>query len=217
MCCKSSQKVFYFIYRGFATYEEGGEVDTEKEHQERILLNEYQSKLKAEDELIPDLLDLMNGWKGEEHMTTWPKLYLTDIIRFYNIVLSKRGLIQRIECEYKQGKAYRYYTNSFIGEVLIHLNGNSKFCLFRTKCVPSQRVTMRQYDVWASVRKDSIETVGGEIMNAYCTCTAGLLGSCNHVTGLLFRIEAAVLLGHAHQTCTSQLSQWNITSHKEQK
>ena len=37
------------------------EVDTEKEHQERILLTEYQSKLKAEDELIPDPLDLMNG------------------------------------------------------------------------------------------------------------------------------------------------------------
>ena len=82
MCCKSSQKVFYFIYRAFATYEEGVEVDTEKEHKERILSNEYQSKLKAEDELIPDPSDLMNGWKGEEHMTTWPKLYLTDIIRF---------------------------------------------------------------------------------------------------------------------------------------
>ena len=75
---------------------------------------------------------------------------------------------------------------------------------------------MTQYDVWAIVRKDSIETVGGEIINAYCTCTTGLLGSCNYVAGLLFRIEAAVLLGHTHQTCTSQLSQWNIPSHKKQ-
>ena len=62
--------------------------------------------------------------------------------------------------------------------------------------------------------KDSIETVGGEIINV--SCTAGLLGSCNHVTGLLFRIEAAILSGHTHQTCTSQLSQWNIPSHKKQ-
>ena len=75
---------------------------------------------------------------------------------------------------------------------------------------------MRQYDVCAIIRKDCIETVGGKIMNAYCTCTAGLLGSCNHVADLLFRIEAAVLLGHTHQTCTSQLSQWNIPSHKKQ-
>ena len=60
MCCKSSQKVFYFICEALATYE-GVKVDNEKEHQERILLNEYKSKLKAEGELIRDPLDLMNG------------------------------------------------------------------------------------------------------------------------------------------------------------
>ena len=86
-------------------------------------------------------------------------MYLTNIIPYSDI-------IQRIECEYKQGKAYRYYTNSFIGEVMINLNDNSKFCLFRTKCVPSQHVTMRQHDVRAIVRKDSIKTAGGEIINA---------------------------------------------------
>ena len=128
-------------------------------------------------------------------MTTWPKLYLTDIIRFYDTVLNKCDLIQRIQCE--------------------NLNGNSKFCLFRTKCVPSQRIAVRQYDVWAIARKDSIETVGDEIINAYCKCTAGFLGTCNHIASL-FRIEAAFLLGHTHQTCTSQLSQWNIPSHKKQ-
>ena len=122
-------------------------------------LNEYQSKLKAEYELIPDPLALVNGWKREEHMTTCPKLYLTDIIPFYDTALNKRGLIQRIECEYKQGKTCRYYTTSFIGKVLINLNGNSKFFLFRTKCVPSQRVKMRQYDVWAIVRNILLKLV----------------------------------------------------------
>ena len=39
VCYKSSQKVFYFICRTVV------EVDTEKEHQERIF-KEYQSKLK---------------------------------------------------------------------------------------------------------------------------------------------------------------------------
>ena len=42
--------------RTFAIYEEVVEVDAEKEHQERISLNEYQSKLKAEGESIPDPL-----------------------------------------------------------------------------------------------------------------------------------------------------------------
>ena len=38
---------------------------------------------------------------------------------------------------------------------------------------------------------------------------------CNHV-GCLFCIEAAILFGYTHQTCTSQLSQWNIPSQKNQ-
>ena len=41
------------------------------------------------------------------------------------------------------------------------------------------------------------------------------LGSCNHVAGMLFRIEAAVLLGVTHPTCTMQLAKWNIPSKKK--
>ena len=80
----------------------------------------------------------------------------------------------------------------------------------------SQRVTMRQYEVWAIVCKDFFETVGDEIINAYSSCTAGLLGSCNYVAGLLFRIEAEALLGRMHQISIRQLSQWNIRSHIKQ-
>ena len=104
-----------------------------------------------------------------------------------------------------------------LGEVA-DLNDNSKLVLFCTKCVPSQRVTMRQYGMWAIVCKDSVdvETVGDEMINAYSSCTAGLLLSCDYVAGLLFRIEAADLLGHMHQTSIRQLSQWNIPSHIKQ-
>ena len=41
------------------------------------------------------------------------------------------------------------------------------------------------------------------------------LGSCNHVAGLLFRVEAAVLLGVTHSTCTSKLALWTIPSKKK--
>ena len=49
---------------------------------------------------------------------------------------------------------------------------------------------------------------------AYCSCTAGLLGSCNHVAGMLFRIEAAVITGVTNPTCTSRLSEWVVPSSK---
>ena len=125
--------------------------------------------------------------------------------------LEKNDLINRLECEYKQGKAYRYFTNKFIGEILFHyVSDESQFCILKTKCVPSQRVLMKQYDVWVICRKNIGDFIEGEILAGYCTCTAGLLGSCNHVAGLLFRVEAAVLTGYCNPTCTSTLATWNI-------
>ena len=57
---------------------------------------------------------------------------------------------------------------------------------------------------------------GGAIVSAYCTWTAGLLGSCNHVADLLFRVEAAVFIRVTHTTCTSILASWNVPSKKKQ-
>ena len=67
-----------------------------------------------------------------------------DISRFYSFVFGKDNLIQRLECEYEQGKAYRYFSNSFISKILYHnTDEKSNFCLLKTKCVPSQRVSMK--------------------------------------------------------------------------
>ena len=66
------------------------------------------------------------------------------------------------------------------------------------------------------VKEDFKYEVGGAILSAYCTCAAGLLGSCNHVAGLLFRVDAAVLIGVTHPFCTSMLASWNVPSKKKQ-
>ena len=42
------------------------------------------------------------------------------------------------------------------------------------------------------------------------------LGSCNHVAGLLFRVEAAVLQGLTQETCTDVPSDWNRPKTKKQ-
>ena len=118
---------------------------------------------------------------------------------YYSIIcgcVGKKSIVQRIECEYKQGKAYRYFTDNFISEVYYNnISDESKYCYLKTKCLSSQRVSSKPYDVWVLVKKDFKYEVGGAILSAYCTCTAGLLGSYNHVAGLLFRVEASVLIG----------------------
>ena len=180
-------------------------------------MDKYKGKLVVDNKNLQDPLDIKNGWVGEENdIKLWPQLYLTDITRFYGDVLDKKNIVQRIECEYKQGKAYRYFTDSFISEVFYNnISDESKYCYLKTKCLPSQRVSSKPYDVWALVQKDLKCEVGGAILSAYCTCTAGLLGSCNHVAGLLFRVEAAVLIGVTHPTCTSMLASWNVPSKKK--
>ena len=72
------------------------------------------------------------------------------------------------------------------------------------------------FDVWVLVKKDLKYQVGGAILSAYCKYTAGQLGSCDHVAGLLFRVEAAVIIRVTHPTCTSMLASWNVPSKKKQ-
>ena len=84
----------------------------------------------------------------------------------------------------------------------------------KCRVTPSQRLSTKPYQVWAVLEKDSDTKPGGAIKSAYCTCTAGLHGSCNHIAGLLFRIKAAVLRGITKPTCTDRLAMWKVPSAK---
>ncbi|XP_066930803.1 uncharacterized protein [Clytia hemisphaerica] len=207
------------IARAFAAAEENIPIDPELEHQERANTEEYTKKfttLSVDDPFsIPH-----NEWLDEKDaIHKWPKTYFMDISRYFSQVLGNDNLWQRLECEYKEGKAYRYYSDGFLGELQITFpKQNPNVCVMRCKCLPSQRVSMKQYDVWAIIQqKDTDNEIDGQILRGYCTCTAGLLGSCNHVAGLLFRLEIANLLGETRKTCTSVRSKYMEPSSSKKK
>ena len=144
--CADVKKSICLIYcRAYGLYEEGIHVYPEREHVERTLFVEYKQKLNIEDETILDPTDLKVGWIGEKNgMVQWPRLYFSNISRYYSSVLGKTDLINRLEREYKQGKAYRYFSNNLLGEILFHyISDESKFCILKTKCVPSQKVSRK--------------------------------------------------------------------------
>ena len=119
--------------------------------------------------------------------------------------------------EYKEGKAFRYLSCGWVKEVFYHpIAPSSEVCLLKCKVTPSQRLSSKPYDVWAIAVKDSNDNLGGTIKNCYCTCTAGLYGACNHVAGLLFRVESAVMSGITKPSCTDRLAKWNVPSTKTQ-
>ena len=49
-------------------------------------------------------------------------------------------------------------------------------------------------------------------MAAYCTCTAELQGGCNHVVGMLFRVESFVTIGATKPSSTGVLCTWAVPS-----
>ena len=156
------------------------------------------------------------GWRKKWHQAVTKAIF----DGYYSILwgcIKQKSIVQRIKCDYKQGKGYRYFTDNFISEVYYNnISDESKYCYLKTKCLPSQRVSSKPYDVWVIVKKNFKYEVGGAILSAYCTCTAGLLGSFNHVAGLLYRVEAAVLIEVTHPTCTSMLASWNVLWKKKQ-
>ena len=78
--------------------------------------------------------------------------------------------------------------------------------------VPSQRVSIKPYDVWAIIEKDQIDKPGGKIYSAYCTCTAGLQGGCNHILAMLFKIESDVATGATNPSKTTTNHTWESSN-----
>ncbi|XP_030832593.1 uncharacterized protein LOC594793 isoform X2 [Strongylocentrotus purpuratus] len=141
-------------------------------------------------------------------MCRWPKLYFTDISEYLRLK-TPQELYYRLCNEYKQGKAYRYFTSGWVKKICYHsISTTSKICFLTAKVSASMRTSMPPYQVWAAIEKDTPSFAGGRIFSAYCTCTAGLHGSCNHIAGLLFRVECAVRTGMT--SCTSQACTWNV-------
>ena len=186
------------------------------EAKERTVLEEYTAKLVVKDTVIPDPMSIKEGWLKEKDnsgdgILHWPSVDYLDIANY--IGLTQPDFIKRLQSDNKQGKCYRYFACDFVREVFYHpISCTSEFCIMKCKVVPSHRVNSKPYDVWAVITKDSTEVPGGEINSAYCSCTAGLVGTCNHAVAMLFRMEHAVRYNLTKPTSTSKLCSWNVPS-----
>ena len=158
-------------------------------------------------------MSLKNGWLKEKDnngdgLLHWPSVDYLDIANL--IGLTQPDFIKRLQSDYKQGKCYRYFACEFVREVLYHpISPISELCILKCKVVPSHRVNSKPHDVWAVITKDN-KLPGGEIKAAYCSCTAGLVGTCNHTVAMLFRVEHAVRYNLTKPTSTSKLCSWNV-------
>lgn len=212
---KTCLTINFSYFRAYAAWSDGIEVDPTLQSKEGAIFEEYQAKLIfCDNEVMPDPLLTKNGWKREEEdegLLSWPSINYLDIANLIGV--TQNDFLKRMQSEYKQGKCYRYFSCEFVREVLYHpITETSKYCMLKTRVIPSQRLNNKAYEVWAIVNKDLDTIPGGEIQSAHCTCTAGLVGTCNHVVAMLFRVEYAVRHGLTKPTSTSTLCYWNVPS-----
>ena len=144
-------------------------------------------------------------------MPKWPSVFYTNIEKFLCQINESSDLLLRLESDYKKGKAYRYYKCEFVKEIFYHLvSSKSKYCILKICVTPSKGTSNTAHHVWAIIEKDG-EKRERKIYSAYGTCTAGLLGCSNHVTAMLFRVEAAAICsGATKPSSTSMLACWNV-------
>ncbi|XP_066023281.1 uncharacterized protein [Pocillopora verrucosa] len=205
---KTSGAKAELVARVFATSEMGIQVQASAKELMCITESERAKLLfTPEGSKLPDPLGLKDGWIDEKDgLTSWPPIFLSDITKY--LMADHPGkdikLHERVMNEYKEGKAYRLFDSGFLKEVFYHELENMDFCFLKAKCTHSMKVGDTPHTSWICSRKN------GEIISAYCTCTAGMSGSCIHVMALLFRIEAANRNGMTNPACTSKECVWNV-------
>ena len=104
-------------------------------------------------------------------------------------------------------KAYRFFQDGHIQDVKFHPMTNLEdFICITAKVLPSMRKD-RVYAVTIVMQESTCS-----VTTACCTCTAGLSGCCNHVTGTLYCLEDYIHQGlqdDERKGCTERLQKWN--------
>ena len=97
--------------------------NVEMEERHRLTITQYTNKLLVEGVSLPDPFSLESkSWSSETKggMLHWPSLYYLDISKFLDHINTPKDLLHRLDCEYKEGKGYRYFSSSFAKEIFWH-------------------------------------------------------------------------------------------------
>ena len=191
------------VARVFVAVENNVQIVRTAEQVETDIAREYARKLVIEGESIPDPFQLQDGWLAEEESVKfWPMTLYPDIFNF--LAFHPSELASKDLSDYKTSKAYSYYLQGWLKPLSYNeISSSSKYCLIRTTCKPSQRISDVPHKLWVSLAK-----ANGKIISAHCSCMAGLAQNCNHVAAALFRVEAAIRMGLSNPSCTSKACKW---------
>lgn len=146
-----SGRKFELIARVFCAIENNVKIAQTAEEIEGVLAGEYKDKLVCKGFQIPDPFKLKEGWKPErEGIKHYPSVSTYYIIQFLMLNYDMEDLN-----DYKKSKAYSYFERGWLGKIDFHPLRNTPFCLLKTDCRPSQKISDTLHKLWLLLSKDT--------------------------------------------------------------
>ena len=170
---KKTRSKATLVARCFTAWELGVPVKISAEEERAKLTSEYNCLLIFKGSQLPDPSNLsIDQWTGERNgKEEWPQLKFENIS---NHLMSEHpgkdtNLADRLLNDYKEGKAYSYFRSGWLQEVYVYnfIWNEENLCFLKAACTPSFRVDDTPHHAWVCMYRT------GEIITAYCTCTAG--------------------------------------------
>ena len=104
----------------------------------------------------------------------------------------------------KSLEAHNQFRSGWVCAIFHYDIPATNFVIMKANVNPSQCLNDEPHTPWVAINR-----VTTSVMNAHCTCMAGLGESCTHIGALLFKIEAAVRAGFTRRACTDEACLWN--------
>lgn len=145
---------------------------------------------------------LLPGDVWENEPTKWPTLEYPEV---YSYLVDSPGIYTKEAMKNRKSlEAHNQFISGWVRTVFHYKIPNTDFIVMKADVLPSQRVSEQPHTPWVAINIASTN-----VINAHCTCMAGLGESCTHIGALLFKIEAAVRAGFTRRACTEEACQWN--------
>ncbi|KAH7958673.1 hypothetical protein HPB49_004137 [Dermacentor silvarum] len=127
-----------------------------------------------------------------------PRVEFTDIKDY---LVHGTSFVTREDLKaYKSMEAHNYVTSGWVQQPRVRDLGDGR-CVVVGNVRHSQAFCDKPFEPWLLAKED------GEIVNAHCTCKAGLGEACSHIAALLFYIEVVVRMRDG-KACTDEENAW---------
>ena len=134
--------------------------------------------------------------------TKWPALEYPEV---YSYLIETPGVFTKEAMNNRKSlEAHNQFRSGWVRTIFHYDIPATKFVIMKANVNPSQRLNDKPHTPWVAINR-----VTTSVMNAHCTCMAGLGESCTHIGALLFKIEAAVRAGFTRRACTDEACLWN--------